>query len=277
MRFMKKIQSGNPFSSWRRLPCVLCAAGLATGTVLVLSLGAGTALADRPDTAGIGAQLPAAEELLTRSIAYHDPEGTWSTRAHELTLSGTRPNGPDRESRVVIDNTDGSFTWYRTLADGSELEARVVGEGCLTLLDGAMPTADQIREHDIGCTSLLRMRNYHIYLYGLPMKLRDPGTMLHPDAQQTTFQDRDVYALKVSYDPEVGTDTWYFYLDSETYALVGYRFYHDESINDGEYITLDDEASSGSIRIPKIRAWYTNGDDRHLGTDTVVSIETRFP
>jgi hypothetical protein len=73
--------------------------------------------------------------------------------------------------------------------------------------------------------------------------------------------------LKVTYDPEKGSDTWYFYFDPKTYALAAYQFYHDPAKNDGEYILLEGEAEVGSMRLPKRRSWFTNKEDRFLGTD----------
>jgi hypothetical protein len=73
--------------------------------------------------------------------------------------------------------------------------------------------------------------------------------------------------LKVSYDPETGSDTWYFYFNPETYALAAYQFYHDPAKNDGEYILLEGEAEVGGMRLPKRRSWYTNKERRFLGTD----------
>ena len=75
--------------------------------------------------------------------------------------------------------------------------------------------------------------------------------------------------LRVTYDEGVGDDTWYFYFDPRSYALVGYRFYHDPAKNDGEYIVLEGESEIGSLRLPRTRKWYTHADDRHLGTDTI--------
>lgn len=71
----------------------------------------------------------------------------------------------------------------------------------------------------------------------------------------------------------LGSDTWYFYLNRETPALVGYRFFHDEAKGDGEYILLDGEVADGGLRLPRQRAWYTNQERKHLGTDTLTRIE----
>jgi hypothetical protein len=90
--------------------------------------------------------------------------------------------------------------------------------------------------------------------------------------KEATFDERPAYELEVTYDAEVGSDSWYFYLDKETKALVGYRFYHDKTANDGEYITLEGEATGAGIRLPRERKWYRHQDGGFLGTDTIRSI-----
>jgi len=110
----------------------------------------------------------------------------------------------------------------------------------------------------------------------MPMKLTDPGAIVDPKAGIVEFQGRDVYRVRVTYDPEVGSHTWYFYFDPETYALVGYRFFKDESKNDGEYIAFEGEVvdEATGVRLPKTRAWYYNDGDGHLATDDITSITT---
>ena len=59
------------------------------------------------------------------------------------------------------------------------------------------------------------MRNYYVYLWGLPMKLLDAGTTLDPEVATTNYQDEPVQIVRVTYDPQVGSDVWYVYLDPE--------------------------------------------------------------
>ena len=106
------------------------------------------------------------------------------------------------------------------------------------------------------------------------MKLRDPGTRIDPQVLDTEFSGEPALALRVTYDPDVGSDIWYVYFDPTTSALVGYRFYYDEEANDGEYIELEGEVEGAGLRIPKARTWYTHGDNRLLGTDTLTRIES---
>lgn len=203
-----------------------------------------------------------AQEMLERSMAYHDPGGVFDETAIQIELTESRPNGADRKTSIVIDNDNNRFSMKRK-AEGNDATA-IVTHGDTVIEAGS--DADDAHER------ARRTRNYYVYLYGLPMKLTDPGTILAPDAKQTEFMGHEAFELKVTYEEAVGGDTWYFYLDPESYALIGYRFYHDESKNDGEYITLEGEAKGAGLRLPKTRRWYRHQDESFLGEDTIVSI-----
>ncbi|HBL29205.1 MAG TPA: hypothetical protein DD490_20430 [Acidobacteria bacterium] len=217
---------------------------------------------------------PSAAELLARSIAWHDPEGRWATGAWRLTLAETAPGEePGAATVLEIDNGRGRFVWS-TERDGARLRGELRGDECILTLNGSTEIAPAEREkHRLTCERLPKLRNYFTYLWGLPMKLRDPGTRLDPEVRETTFEGRAVRALKITYAEGVGSDTWYFYLDRETSALVGYRFFHDEAKGDGEFIPLEGETTGGGLRLPRQRSWFTNQDRKLLGTDTLVAIE----
>ena len=112
-----------------------------------------------------------------------------------------------------------------------------------------------------------RYRDYYTYLMGLPMKLKDPGTLIASQGILIERQGTSYLMLKVTYEPEVGSYTWYFYFDTKTFALKQYQFFHNEAKNDGEYIILEEEIEIGGIRMPKKRSWYYNSDQTYLGTD----------
>ncbi|MEM7356043.1 MAG: DUF6503 family protein [Acidobacteriota bacterium] len=221
----------------------------------------------------VAAAPPSATELLDRSLAYHDPENRFLSRSHQLEFLETRPGGTDRRTTALIDVPAGRFEITRR----GEVEiAGVLGNGrCEMTLDGRTEVSDEEREtHRLSCERLELLRNYYTYLWGLPMKLRDPGTLLG-EVTETTFAEREVFGLRVTYDAEVGGDIWYFYFDRTSAALVGYRFYHDEAKGDGEYIVLDGEHQATGLRLPRSRAWYTHQGDRHLGTDTLTALQAR--
>jgi hypothetical protein len=43
-----------------------------------------------------------------------------------------------------------------------------------------------------------------------------------------------------------------------------------EKPDTGEYILLSKETVVNGIKMPKVRAWYYNTDDKYLGTDTLI-------
>ncbi len=214
-------------------------------------------------------------QLLDRSIAFHDPDGQWMDCKFTLVIDMEIPDRPVRSSKVTIDNEKGTFG-LDILRSGHMLQYKVNGlDSTEVMIDFRVPDSTQVASFDLTADRARRWRDYYGYLYGLPMKLKDSGVNIAEGVISTTFQGQPVLALKVTYDEQVGSDTWYFYFNPNTYAMVGYRFYHDEAKNDGEYIVLSGMSIKNGMRIPKDRAWYVNADDRLLGTDYLVNMEVK--
>lgn len=215
----------------------------------------------------IYAQTITGQQLLEKSIKYHDPKDKWDTFKGTLPMKETRPNGADRQSILKLDNKKAYFYLDQNTA-GYRIEKMVTNDVCSYKINGFSTIADSlVQKFRLTCPQLHSIRNYYVYLWGMPMKLKDPGTRIDKKVSTTTFQGDEVLSLKVTYDKAVGEDIWYFYFNPTNYALVGYRFYHDEAVNDGEYIPLVGEEIINGIRFPKARTWYVNKDDRLLGAD----------
>ena len=105
------------------------------------------------------------------------------------------------------------------------------------------------------------------------MKLKDPGTQLSPKVEEVVFKGNNYLKLKVTYDEAVGSDVWFFYFNPTTYAMEIYQFFKGDpdgaGKDTGEYILLSEESTVHGIKMPKVRAWYYNKDDKYLGTDTI--------
>jgi hypothetical protein len=225
------------------------------------------------------AVLPTAEELVERSTAHHDPRGVWESRAVEITAEvqlaerlATERGYAARTDRVRIHEAAGEFH-YRSQKGADVIEIFGDGVAFNAKLNGSTEISAADREkHGLGAGRLVRWRDYFGYMFGMPMKLSDPGTKLDPDVDRVEFAGREVLALRVTYSPEVGGDVWYFYFDPQSYALVGCRFYHDEAQNDGEYIVFEGEISGGGLTLPKRRLWHMNRDGEFIASDEIVSI-----
>ncbi len=209
------------------------------------------------------------EQLLDKAIAYHDPNGTWSSFSGNFTVTMSTPDEKERISAITIDLPKEYFQ-VNASKDGVSISQTVDKGECQLLLNGSSTISEEDQEkYRLTCERATMYKNYYTYLYGLPMKLKDPGTIIDPKTQKKTFKGKEYLVLKATYDKEVGGDIWYFYFDPETYAMEVYQFFRDESIPDGEYILLKGEEEISGIKMPKNRAWYYNKDDKYLGTDVL--------
>jgi hypothetical protein len=222
----------------------------------------------------------AAEELLERSIRHHDPRGAWGTHAVELRTEirlserlASERGYATRSDRILLDPAGERFRYVSKRNDDT-LEVLGDGDRFRGRLNGSDRLSDEQRAA-FGLTDerLPNWRDYFGYVFGLPMKLRDPGTRIDPDVERTEFAGRTADRIRVTYDAEVGSDLWYFYFDPETAALIGSRFHHDEAANDGEYIVYEGEVRGPhGLRLPKFHRWFMNVDGEWIADDEVLGI-----
>ena len=212
-----------------------------------------------------------AEAILQKSIQYHDPDGNWEKGQFHFPIYESRPNGNYRLTDVKLDNFNRTFELHQIRA--KDRVFRFLGPDTCTVQwnyeeEISQDKQKQLRLNCEGGNDFYR--DYYAYLYGLPMKLKDPGTIIAPNAKKIDFFGQELLEIKVNYSSEVGEDIWYFYFHPDTYALSGYRFYHDEQKNDGEYILLNGEITINQIKFPKERAWYTHKEGKYLGNDDLL-------
>jgi hypothetical protein len=198
-----------------------------------------------------------AKDILASSIGYHDPEGKWEQFSGAFTIEVTSKDKPSFTREVIIDLPQEYFELIETRGD--DIKTYRIDKGVYAAED----SLTQART--------LKLRDYHTYLYGLPMKLKDSGAQIDPKTERVVFHGKESIRMRVTYDPSVGSDTWYFYFNPENYALIAYQFYHNEAIGDGEYILLEALESVEGIKMPKIRSWYYNNDGSYIGTDELLS------
>ena len=216
-------------------------------------------------------QTPTPQQLLQKSIQYHDPAGRWEKGAFHFPIYESRPNGGYRLTDVMLNNQKGTFA-LQQIRGKDRLHRYFSADSC---------SVQWNYEEDISAENQKKLRlncdggnaffyNYYAYLYGLPFKLLDPGTIIGPTVKKKDFFGKELLEIKVTYDPEVGADLWYVYFDPQTFALSGYRFYHDEAKNDGEYILLEGEITINGVKFPQKRAWYTHKEGKYLGNDDLL-------
>lgn len=208
----------------------------------------------------------AGDELLKKAIEFHDPNGNWATFNGELFVTMETPKNGDRVSKININlpkqyfsvsaKRDTVITTY--VLDKDEINFSLNGD--------ENPSEENKKKFSLNAERANLYKNYYTYLYGLPMKLKDEGTIIYQKVERKKFKGKEYLVLKGTYNQEVGKDTWYFYFNPDNFAMEVYQFFKEEK-DSGEYILLSELETINDIKMPKIRAWYYNKDNTYLGTD----------
>jgi len=211
------------------------------------------------------------QTLLDRSIQFHDPDQAWGRESIAIHWMGTKPDGSVSFAVDMEFDPDGAFS-MRGERKGHTIDYWVSDGVVEARVDGELEVSDELRaEMVLDRDDGLFWRDYLGFLAALPMGLRDPDVHLAPNVDDAELEDRDVLSIRASFAPEVGTDTWTFYLDPSTAELVGCRFDKADPARDGETIIFDGLSSVAGIQLPRTRSWYMNKDRRFLGTDQVTA------
>ena len=213
-------------------------------------------------------QLPSGSQLLDNSIKYHDPSSNWNGFNTSLKIEQLDAEKEFLGSRDVHIDIPGEYFYMKQIRGGNVITRKLQKGKCVHTYNDISILVDSIaQKHRLDCKTTKMYRDYFTYLYGLPMKLKDNGTIIDPKVFESELDGIKYLTLKVTYDRAIGGDIWYFYFDKNSYALKGYRFYHDEDEGDGEYIILNQEAIINGIKMPRDRYWYTNKEKKFLGAD----------
>ncbi|MEM9721306.1 MAG: DUF6503 family protein [Bacteroidota bacterium] len=210
-------------------------------------------------------------ELLARSIQYHDPENQWERFKGTVYLQGKLPMGKSTYSVLAFNN---EYEFYKSTRriEGKMVTGGVSKGGCFANIDGNqnldLPAVEYFH---LTCEEILNLRNYHVHMVGLPMKLKEAGITVGEEVHLVTFQGVPSLEMRVQYETDQHAGTWLYYFHPRTYALKGYRFasVKRDQKSSGEYVVLEKELEIDGVRIPKVRRWFT---DSHiaLGTDELM-------
>ena len=213
-------------------------------------------------------------ELLDKAIAYHDPNGNWETFSGTLNVAMTMPDGSKRSSVVGIDLPKNNFS-LEVNENNTTTEYSILAGNCAISFSEEGASAEEVNKKFIeACNKARLYSNYYTYLYGLPMKLKDPGTTVSEKVTRKNFKGKEYLVLQTSYSKPGGKkEVWFFYFNPTTYAMEVYQFFKGDPENEGkdtgEYIMLSEEKMVQGIKMPKIRAWYYNKNNELLGTDVL--------
>lgn len=211
------------------------------------------------------------EQLLEKSISYHDPEGKWSTLKTHLYLSSTDTAGKENLFELEMDNAVGYFC-HITHEDGKEIVKGISNGKEFFLIDGKKEFNEEDgKKYGLDSKSVKWVHSFYGYLYGLPMKLMDKGANISDTISTENFNGKTYKTIHVNYDPGMGKELWTFFVNPKTSAVEAYRFMFNK--DEGEYVLLDETLTIEGLKIPKVRKWYLVKGNKYSGTDNLLKAE----
>ena len=212
-----------------------------------------------------------ARALLQKSIAYHDPQGNWMHFQGTIYLRGSLPRRSPNYSVITFHNERDIYKSTRKI-NGKMITGGVSQGACFAQVNGdSHLSAESVETYNLGCEEILKMRNYHLHMLGMPMKLMERGIQINPKVRLVFFGGSPCYEISVKYLKSAVKESWKYYFHPETYALSGYRFSPDDSEkhSTGDFVLLEEELEIHAIKFPKVRRWY-NSNHTPIGTDELM-------
>jgi hypothetical protein len=221
---------------------------------------------------GCSGQVNHPAAIIDKSISAHDPNSYWPRLHQRFSMSIKRDGQANRYFSVLINNAENVFEY--ALQKGDSVIVQGVKRGqYYSGINGKTDLNDEAKEkYQLTNERTQYLKEVYEYLYGVPMKLKDPGTTIDPAMTEETFNGQQCWVIRVTYDPSMEGETWYFYINQDTYLLAGYRFYFDETKGVGEFIYIDGYDEVNGLKLAKTKKWHWNKDSAHFRTDELTGI-----
>ncbi len=212
-----------------------------------------------------------AQDVLRRSLQFHDPEEQWGRLGLRFIIDEPRIGFPERQSEVLIGEAGKRFELLREYEDIAVVRG-MAGDSCYFLVDSlsvAPSDAATIGRYRLQCERTVGFRNFYRLLNGLPMSLFQPNVALGEEVQTTTVGPYPCYRLTARLNQEGVSEEWAFFFDQTTFQLRGYGY---DSQQAGEFLRLDGMVEVANMKLPRMRHWYNRVDSTYLGSDIYVEV-----
>jgi len=188
----------------------------------------------------------AAKLLVKQSIKFHDPENQWNKLFADINISS------------IVEREGIRDTSYRALK--------------FDLENGRFSMRQDTVLYEFPCEDCERAtmyNSYFRYLLGMPMKLNDPGTIIHESIDIKKYKDKEYRIVTVTYDPSVGSYTWLFYFERDTPELRLIEFSKDGTFQNGETIELNNKVRFQKMLLPGQLKWFVLPDRPFLAQENI--------
>jgi hypothetical protein len=213
------------------------------------------------------------KSILNKCIQFHDPQSTLLKSGLEYEISIKRTNAKDRYFKINT-NLKKRFFVYSVQSDSLfHKQGFKNGSFFHSLRNDYNITNDDEKKYDLGLERTQYLKKVYEYLLYIPSKLSQDLDFLSEDFTIVQFNNKNCYRIKFEYDPNGVNETWYFYIDTNDFSLVGYKFFKQNENTDGEYIVLKNFRTVLGYVIPFQKDWYWNHDKSFFRSDKILLVK----
>lgn len=194
------------------------------------------------------------EDIINKSIDFHDQHNQWKNLNAQFIFDSrfSIATFPQETLNISMNIKTEEFIYHNPKR---KIKVSYVNDIC---------SADSCTG---ACKGYIWTKSFYPYVWGLPMKLKDPGYSPEKEWGKDEFNGFDCYTVNMHYDNENFT----FYFDQSDYQLRGFKFIKNNTEKHGEIVKLKGLHIYEGIKFPAYRTWL-NLDSTLIGTNQVLEI-----
>ncbi len=223
-------------------------------------------------SANVSAQEITAQEIVQKSIELHDPESNWSQLNADININSLifKEDNVDTSKQVLkMDLHHGLFEMHYD-RDGQTINLHKDLNTCYGNVDNPEAVDDAwLKKNKVNCERAKMFDSYYRYLLGMPMKLKDQGTIIDPEVKEEDYNGIKYYVIKVTYEKEVGSYTWLFYFNHYTFQLELSKFSRDGKFNSGETIEYGNYQDHQGMKLTGQLIWFDIPDHLKIADERI--------
>lgn len=210
------------------------------------------------------------EEMLSKSIAYHDPSGNWDKTALHLHIQEPRIKNTSRYSVVTIDNKLNSFELKRNRGDKTASYIMSADGDASTQLNGeAVTDTNSIKQYLLQPSRVGRYQDFYKQLLGLPMSIQPLIDSLGT-SKKVLFNNKSCIKVPVKLTKGVFSNYWNLFFDPTTFEIVGIEIIYPDDPEKGERLYFDGAIKIDGLTLPRHRHWHEYKGDAYSGSDILI-------
>jgi hypothetical protein len=216
------------------------------------------------------------DELLARTIAYHDPTGVWDSFSGTVRLITARADGSSSGFEFIhVDNPSNLYRAVRIVGD-VRIEFGESEGNCFHSLNGETElTPDEIERYNLVCENTLFRSEHHTAHIGLPMEIRESGMQIDEDVTRTELGGEPALSWTMVGDSTTVRHPYWasrvtLFVNPDTYAMLGYQVEPPEG--SGMLWLLSGELDINGIKMPQVKRVYDPEDGSLIFTDVFTHV-----